>query len=149
MYAFPTFSKYFPNYFQFYFQCSLWLPITFQTTSKILQSAFKGLKDKATMSLLRRDLPRHSDQFSSETRTYLLWLSERWFQTPPNSVNYDSRERLFLQTDGLLRRLTAKACCINVERPCGAIGRSRLAWGQSLTLLFRDSFRDFALKRYK
>ena len=67
--CFPNLSNVcFPN---------LWLPNTFQTTSKLLP---KGLKDKVTVSLLRRGLQRHQNsenaQFRTREKSYLLILTK-------------------------------------------------------------------------
>ena len=143
----PLASKCFPN---------LWLPSAFQNTSKCFSKRTErqssGEFASKRFALQRHQIPRTiSWQYSEREKSYLFdslalrkVIPKKYLQTILLVF------RLFLRADGLdycdglLRDKR-----IDVERTCGAIGRSRLAWGQSLTLLFRDSFRGFSLKRYK
>ena len=141
---------------------NLWLPNVFQTfdfqmLSKNASKVSKGLKDKVTVSLLRRGLlckdikiPRTiSWQPSERERNLTFWFSGSQKgdskKNDPQSILVVFRivlanglccscERMDWITAKDLITTRLKACCIEGERPCGAIGRSRLAWGQSLTI---------------
>ena len=136
----PLASKCFPN---------LWPPNVFQNTSKCFS---KRSERQSNGEFASKGFAKTS-KFRSVQNEREILPSLALRKVIPKLSKYCSCERIrsFLQADGLLRRIIAiwfttrlKACCIEGERPCGAIGRSRLAWGQSLTLLFRDSFRGLA-----